>query len=493
MKRFFRIALLALLPACVFAQPGKQVRIISSEGIYPYTIAAYDTDRFDLKDSLEANLSSFMSFNILNNALRDAWPDGLKGDKWETNRYKLDQYNAYVECYFKHYTIVNINYSMNQDMEPSLRPKTRDFFLIIDNNSLSYDLNAKMKKEKTTPLVKNKEPKQPDPVPVKVDDKKLTAAAVFQKVGKKPVEIRKDLDHFDAYDAAKNPVLKNWLAKTFSAVQAERITARMKRANWPKGTMKSENDDAYHQYKAYLVWEFRGLPYNGNDAGEELALLFIPKEENRDNVPADMRPETAEGMFMVYRRISVEYEGSTASLKSWEEMNGGPLVQPGPGPKPVVKPEPRLGPDLAKAIQAYPKKFATVKGKAISKDIFGNQHWEAKLKMNGADSVRISDMGARGTTLEIYFPHFTNGNKASLLFDQLLAEINGGTLPCGALKEYYSDNDDKAGSRSTTLRPVNESGPYADLKIRINKRPTFARINGVLENVFAVSVEIKGK
>lgn len=463
-------------PFLLSAQIGKQVKIIDREGIYAYRPFddAY-TDRFDLKDSLIAQLGAWGANQVLNNAMEDARPTVWKTD-WERTRERLGEYKVYVEFYYKHYIVLNVNYGANQDLDPELRPFSRDFYLIAEKSSVSYDLNQPMK-----------------PID-KPENYAVNAAVIFSKFGKNRAFIKDGLEYYPDYDLGNNKELSGFLSSQLSSEQISLLKTLSKESNWGAGTATRENKEKFQQYIAYLVTEFVDNPANGQDYGDELVLLFVPKEENLTNVPDEIQPSTFAGIFMIFKRDAVNYEGKTANLKRWQEQT---YDQPSAKPKPAATAAPKTQKDYTtpfnKAIDDFPNQFTHIKGQFIAEDIFGTKKNACTLSLLESDSVFIKQNTLHGVYLEIEYPFMTNTEAAGESYKNILEWIKNTPLNCGKLKVQFEENDDKILTQTTCFVPEKEKGPHANMEIILRKTPSISRVNGTLANGFYVTLSIRKK
>lgn len=165
--------------------------------------------------------------------------------------------------------------------------------------------------QKTGPAAKAKTGKQAAKLVV---DEPLTAALVFEKVGKTKLTFN-GFDYFADEPLQKYKELMYFLLERFSAQQVRKIMtiSRKPYASYPYDIKK----DQYSKLNGYIIKTFRS--YYKPDQFQNMALVYLPYEENAgDEIPEQLRVSRPEGLFILMESIKIFWPDMPL-LEKWEE------------------------------------------------------------------------------------------------------------------------------------------------------------------------------
>ena len=276
--RFFLLATFFLISyGAVLAQyPGAKVSDFGS--LY----STYGDD--DLRTGLSGKFSATKLAFIVENANESAWPDGIATlDRRNENRSKMYDYKLYKVATFgsDSYTLLLVPAAENKHMEPDMQPG-HDIYFVVSTNVVSVENGNSTVTETTT---KATAAANPDPAVKIADPGQLMSGYDLENDSKgKALLINAGLTEADF--------------KVFSAL--------CKEAAWPDG-INSFSDrqgvqELMKQYKTRFAANFI------DDDGNDITIVHIPYAENQ-HMPANMRPDTKDQLYMVLMTKGVSYEG----------------------------------------------------------------------------------------------------------------------------------------------------------------------------------------
>jgi hypothetical protein len=146
-------------------------------------------------------------------------------------------------------------------------------------------------------------------------DEPLTAALVFEKVGKTKLTFNW-FNYFAGEPLQKHKELMYFLLERFTAQQVRKIMAisRKPYASYPYDTKKEQ----YSKLNGYIIKTFRS--YYKPDQFQNMALVYLPYEENSgDEIPEQLRVSRPEGLFILMESINIFWTGMPL-LEKWEEQ-----------------------------------------------------------------------------------------------------------------------------------------------------------------------------
>lgn len=287
--RFFLLATFFLISySAVFAQyQGAKVSDFGS--LY----STYGDD--DLRTGLSGKFSATKLAFIVENANESAWPEGIATlDRRNQNRPKMYNYKLYKVATFGNdsYTLLLVPAAENKHMEPDMQPG-HDIYFVVSTNVVSVENGNSTVTETTT---KTTEAANPDPA-VKITD---------------PGQL------MSGYDLANDSKGKALLINGgMTETNFKIFSALCKEAAWPDG-INSFSDrqgiqELMKQYKARFAANFI------DDNGKDVTIIHIPYAENQ-HMPANMRPDTKDQLFMVFLTNGVSYEGKNENSIAEQEV-----------------------------------------------------------------------------------------------------------------------------------------------------------------------------
>jgi hypothetical protein len=278
--RFFLLATFFLISySAVFAQyQGAKVSDFGS--LY----STYGDD--DLRTGLSGKFSATKLAFIVENATESAWPDGIATlDKRNENRSKMYDYKLYKVTTFgsDSYTLLMAPAAENKHMQSDMRPD-HDIYFVVSTDVVSVvngNYTAAETTTATTPVT------NPDPA-VKITD---------------PGQL---MSGYDLVNDSKGKALL--INGGMTEANFKIFSALCKEAAWPDG-INSFSDrqgvqELMKQYKARFAANFI------DDNGKDVTIIHIPYAENQ-HMPANMRPDTKDQLYMVLLTEGITYEDKT--------------------------------------------------------------------------------------------------------------------------------------------------------------------------------------